>query len=133
MTPQTTRPSLLARVRDLDDHHAWVEFESRYRDLILGYCRRRGLQRSDAEDVRQMVMLNLAQASSRNFEYQPQRSGRFRDYIGPDRDERHPSPTSGVQRAGASSRTRYQRGGRSWRPASEDETSWTTNGRPGMA
>jgi len=77
---ETTHPSLLARVQDLGDQAAWREFDAHYRELILRYCRRKGLQASDAEDVRQMVLLNLARAL-RNFEYEP-RKGRFRDYLG---------------------------------------------------
>ena len=77
---ETTHPSLLVRVRDLEDHAAWREFDGRYRELILRYCRRKGLQTSDAEDVRQMVMLNMAR-QLRSFEYRPAR-GRFRDYLG---------------------------------------------------
>ena len=80
MAHETTRPSLLSRVRNLSDHAAWREFDETYRDLILRYCQRKGLQRSDAEDVRQMVMLNLAR-QLRTFSYQPER-GRFRDYMG---------------------------------------------------
>lgn len=80
MTYETTQPSLLQRVRDLGDHDAWREFDHKYRTLILRYCRRRGLQLSDAEDVRQMVMLNLAR-QVHNFEYRPDR-GRFRSYLG---------------------------------------------------
>lgn len=80
MLQDTTRPSLLSRVRNLSDHAAWREFDEAYRDLILRYCARRGLQRNDAEDVRQMVMLNLAR-QLRTFTYQPDR-GRFRDYMG---------------------------------------------------
>jgi len=76
----TTHPSLLARVADLEDQSAWREFDARYRELILRYCRRKGLQTSDAEDVRQMVMLNLAR-QLRSFEYKP-KLGRFRDYLG---------------------------------------------------
>src|SRR5262245_22799070 len=76
----STPPSLLSRVRDLGDAAAWQEFDTRYRDLIRRYCRRRGLQAADAEDVRQIVMLNLANAM-REFEYRPER-GRFRDYLG---------------------------------------------------
>ena len=76
----TTHPSLLSRVRDLDDHAAWHEFDARYRELILRYCRRRDLQPADAEDVRQMVMLNLAR-HLRQFRYRPER-GRFRGYLG---------------------------------------------------
>ena len=79
-TMETTHPSLLVRVQDLADQAAWREFDTRYRDLILRYCRRKGLQPSDAEDVRQMVMLNLAR-QLRTFEYQPEK-GRFRDYLG---------------------------------------------------
>lgn len=76
----TTHPSLLARVQDLGDQGAWQEFDAKYRELVLRYCRRKGLQASDAEDVRQMVMLNMAQ-HLRSFEYQPKK-GRFRDYLG---------------------------------------------------
>ncbi|KAA3614308.1 MAG: sigma-70 family RNA polymerase sigma factor [Planctomycetota bacterium] len=76
----TTLPSLLSRVRDLEDHAAWHEFDQRYRELILRFCRRRGLQASDAEDVRQIVMLSLAK-HLRGFSYQPSK-GRFRAYLG---------------------------------------------------
>ncbi|MCA9251706.1 MAG: sigma-70 family RNA polymerase sigma factor [Phycisphaerae bacterium] len=75
-----TRPSLLSRVRNPDDHDAWREFESRYGDLITRYCRSLRLQHSDAEDVRQLVMLNLS-SSMRSFQYDPAR-GRFRTYLG---------------------------------------------------
>ena len=77
---ETTQPSLLSRVRDAADDSAWREFDAKYRDLILRYCRARGLQASDAEDVRQICMTNLAK-SLRVFEYSPQR-GRFRSYLG---------------------------------------------------
>jgi RNA polymerase sigma-70 factor (ECF subfamily) len=80
MNADTTRPSLLSRVRDPANQQAWSEFDARYRDLILGYCRARGIQHFDAEDVRQAVMLNLS-AALRGFEYRPDR-GRFRDYLG---------------------------------------------------
>jgi len=80
MDPETTQPSLLARVRDSADQAAWRAFEAKYRELILRYARRRGLQSADCEDVRQLVMLNLSK-SLRNFEYQPEK-GRFRDYLG---------------------------------------------------
>ncbi len=80
MTTPVTRPTLLSRVRDTADHDAWNEFDARYRDLILRYARRRGLQASDAEDVRQMVMLNLAR-QLRTFQYSRER-GQFRHYLG---------------------------------------------------
>lgn len=80
MDPEATHPSLLSRVRDPSDSAAWREFDQRYRDLILRYCRARGLQEADAEDVRQVVMFNLSK-TLRTFEYSPSR-GRFRDYLG---------------------------------------------------
>jgi len=75
-----TRISLLSRVRNPSDQSAWVEFEARYRELILRYALACGLQHSDAEDVRQIVMMSLATAL-RNFSYSPER-GRFRHYLG---------------------------------------------------
>ncbi len=80
MGSETTQPSLLSRVRDSADDASWREFDAKYRELILRYCHARGLQTSDAEDVRQIAMANLAK-SLRSFEYQPTR-GRFRGYLG---------------------------------------------------
>ena len=80
MAWQTTRPSLLERVRDPANEAAWAEFDRSYGELILRYCHRCGLQHSDAEDVRQIVLMSLASAL-RSFEYRPQR-GRFRSYLG---------------------------------------------------
>lgn len=79
MSHELTQPSLLIRVRDPHDHVAWDEFDRKYRNLILGYCRARGVQESDAEDVRQMVMMNLSKFL-RNFEYEPGK-GKFRYYL----------------------------------------------------
>ena len=77
---ELTQPSLLSRVRDGSDQAAWREFEAKYHELLLRYCRARGLQRSDAEDVRQIVMMNLAKFL-RNFDYSPEKGG-FRSYLG---------------------------------------------------
>ena len=74
-----TRASLLARVRDPRDAEAWAQFERRYGGLVLAYCRARGVQASDAEDVRQMVMGKLVGAL-RSFEYRPEAGG-FRHYL----------------------------------------------------
>jgi RNA polymerase sigma-70 factor (ECF subfamily) len=76
---ELTRVSLLSRVRDPGDHAAWREFETRYRGLILRFCRRRGLQQADAEDVLQIVMTNLVKSLPK-FVYDSKR-GRFRDYL----------------------------------------------------
>ncbi len=80
MPSDTTHPSLLVRMRDLGDADAWREFDARYGDLILRFSRKMGLQYSDAQDVRQVVMLSLAR-SMPGFQYTPQR-GRFRSYLG---------------------------------------------------
>lgn len=76
----TTRASLLSRLRGPSDDDAWREFDARYGALIVRYCHSRGLQFSDAEDVRQIVMLNLAKGLT-GFRYDPSR-GRFRTYLG---------------------------------------------------
>jgi len=75
----STHLSLLSRVRNPEDHHAWTVFESRYGDLIVRYCRSRGLQLTDAEDVRQVVLMSLSR-SMRGFNYLASR-GRFRTYL----------------------------------------------------
>ena len=77
---ETTRPTLLERLADLGDHDAWREFDERYRELILRYCQRSRLQVTDAEDVRQTVLLALTRRLP-TFEYHPE-TGRFRDYLG---------------------------------------------------
>jgi RNA polymerase sigma factor (sigma-70 family) len=74
-----TQASLLRRVRDTSDGVAWAEFAGRYRDLLVRFCRRQGLQQADSEDVVQMVLASLAR-SLPAFAYSPQR-GRFRDYL----------------------------------------------------
>lgn len=79
VTLESTQPSLLSRVRDRTDQAAWREFDAKYRGLLLGYARARGLQEADAADMLQLVMLGLMR-SLENFEYRPE-LGRFRDYL----------------------------------------------------
>lgn len=76
----TTRPSLLLRLRDVQDHESWTTFVDTYAPLLYRYCRYRGLQDADAADVTQEVLEQVAR-SMRTFEYQPER-GRFRDWLG---------------------------------------------------
>jgi RNA polymerase sigma-70 factor (ECF subfamily) len=76
----TTSPTLLERLRDPRDAAAWRDFDRRYGDLIVRYARSRGLQAADAEDVRQIVLLNLSRALP-GFRYSRER-GRFRSYLG---------------------------------------------------
>ena len=75
-----TRPSLLVRMKDTQDEDAWGTFVEVYAPLLYRYCLRRGLQSSDAADVAQDVLLQVAR-SVRTFEYRPE-VGRFRDWLG---------------------------------------------------
>jgi RNA polymerase sigma factor (sigma-70 family) len=79
-TNPATRSSLLVRLRRPGDEAAWREFDAAYGDLVLRFCRRRGLQVADAEDVRQIVLSKLVHALPR-FEYD-RAKGRFRDWLG---------------------------------------------------
>lgn len=74
-----TRPSLLLRIRDLGNDHAWREFVEIYTPLLFAYCQRAGLQPTDAADVTQDVLRIIA-AGAAEFEYDPAR-GRFRGWL----------------------------------------------------
>ena len=76
---KSTHSSLITRLRNTADHAAWAEFEARYRELLVRFCRRRGLQEADAEDVVQHVFAGLSRSMA-GFAYDPSR-GRFRDYL----------------------------------------------------
>lgn len=80
MAWETTQPSLLSRIRNPADKDAWRDFDEQYGELIVRYARSRGVQQSDAEDIRQVVMLNLARAMNQ-FQYSPAK-GKFRNYLG---------------------------------------------------
>jgi RNA polymerase sigma factor (sigma-70 family) len=60
-TPDT-RMSLLERIGDARDHHAWAEFVSIYEPLVYRLARSRGLQDSDAREITQEAMLAVAGA-----------------------------------------------------------------------
>ena len=76
----STNPSLLLRLRDVQDRQAWELFVEIYGPLIFSYCIRRKLQNSDAADVSQEVFAIVSKAIS-TFDYQTER-GRFRDWLG---------------------------------------------------
>lgn len=79
MAVPPTSISLLSRCRDITDQEAWRELDRRYRELLLRFCRRRGLGHMEAEDVVQRVFLGLTR-SLPAFVYDRER-GRFRDYL----------------------------------------------------
>lgn len=83
-TGRTTRGTLLHRVREgapggEADAAAWRELDETYREMLLRFCRSRGLQHADAEDVIQQVFARLIDGL-RKFEYD-RTKGRFRDYL----------------------------------------------------
>jgi RNA polymerase sigma-70 factor (ECF subfamily) len=78
LTP-TTRASLLFRLRDAQDHEAWVEFVSLYEPVAYRLLRRSGLQDADARDVLQELFM----AVSKNIDrWDPAKErGSFRGWL----------------------------------------------------
>lgn len=75
----TTRLTLLLRLRDRADKLSWEEFHERYSELLYRYARSRGAAHADAEDIVQEVEMYVFKAMS-GFEYDA-RKGRFRSYL----------------------------------------------------
>ncbi|MHC5108500.1 MAG: RNA polymerase sigma factor [Planctomycetota bacterium] len=75
----TTRLTLLLRLRDRSDSLSWEEFHDRYGELLYRYARGRGATHADAEDIVQEVEMYVFKAMS-GFEYDA-RKGRFRSYL----------------------------------------------------
>jgi RNA polymerase sigma-70 factor (ECF subfamily) len=74
-----TRASLMGRLRQQPtDQAAWKEFVDRYGPRIYDWCLKWHLQPTDAEDVTQNVLLNLAR-KMQSFAYDP--SLRFRAWL----------------------------------------------------
>jgi RNA polymerase sigma-70 factor (ECF subfamily) len=61
----TTRASLLFRLRDSQDHEAWVEFVSLYEPAAYRLLRRHGLQDADAREVMQELFMAVARSIDR--------------------------------------------------------------------
>ncbi len=59
--PETSH-SLIARVKDLGDGAAWMEFLGIYQPVVFRMARRRGLQDADAQDVMQQVFLSISKS-----------------------------------------------------------------------
>jgi len=70
-----TRPSLLLRVRNLQDQRSWNEFFELYGPLILRYLRRLHVTEEDALDLSQDVM-QIVVRRIKTFEYDAGRSFR---------------------------------------------------------
>ena len=76
---ETTRPSLLLRVRDHRDDQAWAEFDSIYRPLLHRFVSRCGLGQADAEDVVQHCMAAIGK-HIHSFDYDAKK-GRFKGWL----------------------------------------------------
>jgi RNA polymerase sigma-70 factor (ECF subfamily) len=77
--PPSTRGSLLLRLRDPQDHEAWLEFVALYEPVIYRLLRRNGLQDADAQEIMQELFL----AVSRNIDrWDPAKErGAFRGWL----------------------------------------------------
>lgn len=74
-----TSPTLLGRLQaNPMDEAAWREFENRYSEMVRSWCRRWGMQPSDADDLTQDVLVMLSK-QMRHFEYDASR--RFRGWL----------------------------------------------------
>jgi RNA polymerase sigma factor (sigma-70 family) len=74
-----TSPTLLERLRVMDDSEAWREFLVRYEQMIKGMARARGLSPEDSDDIAQEVFRRVAE-SIHTFEHQNQQ-GAFRSWL----------------------------------------------------
>ena len=61
----STRGSLLLRLRDPQDHEAWVEFVSLYEPVAYRLLRRHGLQDADAREVMQELFIAVSRSIDR--------------------------------------------------------------------
>jgi RNA polymerase sigma-70 factor (ECF subfamily) len=66
----STSATLLGRLRDLGDARAWEEFVARYTPRLKAWCRGKGLQPADAEEVTQEVLVKVAK-HMQTFVYDP--------------------------------------------------------------
>jgi RNA polymerase sigma-70 factor (ECF subfamily) len=64
LTP-STRASLLLRMRDPQDHEAWVEFVALYEPVIYRLLRHNELQDADAREIMQELFLAVSRSIAR--------------------------------------------------------------------
>ena len=65
-----TRNSLLARLKNWEDAESWIDFFNTYWRLIYGVAKRSGLTDSEAHDVVQETLLEIAKKMP-GFRYDP--------------------------------------------------------------
>ncbi len=76
---ETTRPSLLIRVRNRQDQAAWEEFDGLYRPMLHHFALARGLNPTEAEEIAQQCMTAVCEHIA-GFEYDPGK-GRFKGWL----------------------------------------------------
>jgi RNA polymerase sigma-70 factor (ECF subfamily) len=76
---ESTRASLLIRIRDRQNARAWEEFDSLYRPMLRRFARARGLDANEAEDVVQQCMAAII-GHIGQFDYDPGK-GRFKGWL----------------------------------------------------
>ena len=57
-----TTAVLIRLCQNPENETLWCAFVARYAPIIYGWCRQRGLQAANAEDVTQRILLNIVQA-----------------------------------------------------------------------
>jgi RNA polymerase sigma-70 factor (ECF subfamily) len=77
---QATRPSLLERLRDVENHAAWAEFFALYGGMIRGYARKLGCSAAAADDVTQETLVRLLKRMP-EFVYASGNGHPFRSYL----------------------------------------------------
>ena len=75
-----TRASLILRLRNHEDLHAWREFVEIYQPVIRTMSRKRGLQEADADDLTQEVLTRVAKSIGA-WDPDPSK-GSFRGWLG---------------------------------------------------
>ena len=75
----TTRKSLLLRIKDPSDVTAWREFDEIYRPLLRKYALYQRLSDADADDITQQCMAAI-HARIAEFDYDPKKGG-FRRWL----------------------------------------------------
>ncbi len=76
---QTTRASLLVRIKDRRNSAAWREFDAIYRPMLHRFAMSRGLDDASADDVVQQCMTAIHEHID-GFEYDPAK-GRFKGWL----------------------------------------------------